>query len=240
MCVPVCVNVVDATERTETVSSEANRSKAIAYLGMARWRAAWAVAVAIVAAAAVVVGKECTNIPTQLSSHTVRAQLQANPGAPEWRLRELLVHDDHHLNPTDESAWMDLMPPPRGGLRRRPGAAAGEEEFDWAMLYRSLKGQQQGVSSKSSAAFLEEVPLQDVRLDDDDAVYGRAQRTNLEYLLLLDVDRLVWSFRTQAGLPAPGKPYGGWEGADVELRGHFVGTYRTNNLSPNQFSSAGE
>ncbi|GJM97982.1 hypothetical protein PR202_ga14952 [Eleusine coracana subsp. coracana] len=186
---------------------------------------AWAVAVVIVAmAAAVVVGKECTNVPTQLSSHTVRAQLQADPAAPEWRLRELFLQHDHgHLNPTDESAWMGLMPPPT------TAAASSEEfQFDWAMLYRSLKGQHQqqlGVASAAGQAFLEEVSLQDVRLDEDDAVYGRAQRTNLEYLLLLDVDRLVWSFRTQAGLPAPGNPYGGWERADVELRGHFVGHY---------------
>ncbi|TVU08162.1 hypothetical protein EJB05_41553 [Eragrostis curvula] len=197
---------------------------------MARRRAAWAVAVAVVmAAAAVVRAKECTNSPTALSSHTVRARLQAEPGgATEWRLRELVHHDHDHLNPTDESAWMDLMPPPRG-LRAGAGSAAAEK-FDWAMLYRSLKGQSLVGSASASAAgnagpFLEEVSLHDVRLDDDDAVYGRAQRTNLEYLLLLDVDSLVWSFRTQAGLPAPGKPYGGWERPDIELRGHFVGHY---------------
>lgn len=71
--------------------------------------------------------------------------------------------------------------------------------------------------------FLSEVSLHDVQLATD-SVYGRAQQTNLEYLLLLDVDRLVWNFRKQAGLASPGTPYGGWEGANVELRGHFVGT----------------
>ncbi|KAG2607229.1 hypothetical protein PVAP13_4NG182000 [Panicum virgatum] len=191
--------------------------------------AAWAVAMVVVvaAAAAAASAKECTNIPTQLSSHTVRARLQASPGAAEWRLRELF-HD--HLNPTDEAAWMDLMPPPRGGMRAAAAAGEREEEFDWAVLYRSLKGQQLPGGGAAAAAaagpFLEEVSLHDVRLDPDgDAAYGRAQRTNLEYLLLLDPDRLVWSFRTQAGLPAPGEPYGGWEGPDVELRGHFVGHY---------------
>jgi len=191
--------------------------------------AAWAVAMVVVvaAAAAAASAKECTNIPTQLSSHTVRARLQASPGAAEWRLRELF-HD--HLNPTDEAAWMDLMPPPRGGMRAAAAAGEREEEFDWAVLYRSLKGQQLPGGGAAAAAaagpFLEEVSLHDVRLDPDgDAAYGRAQRTNLEYLLLLDPDRLVWSFRTQAGLPAPGEPYGGWEGPDVELRGHFVGKH---------------
>uniref|UniRef100_J3MFT4 Non-reducing end beta-L-arabinofuranosidase-like GH127 catalytic domain-containing protein n=1 Tax=Oryza brachyantha TaxID=4533 RepID=J3MFT4_ORYBR len=180
---------------------------------MARWRAA---ATVVWAFAVVAVAKECTNVPTQLSSHTVRARLQATPGAAEWRWREEF-HD--HLNPTDEAAWMDLLP-----LRTAfPSAAAGEE-FDWAMLYRSLRGAASG--DGYGGGFLEEVSLHDVRLDvDGDGVYGRAQQTNLEYLLLLDADRLVWSFRTQAGLPAPGKPYGGWEGPDVELRGHFVGHY---------------
>jgi hypothetical protein len=198
-------------------------------------RAAWAAAVMVLVAVAT--AKECTNQAT--TSHTVQARLQASP---EWRRRERPEdeppsHGHHHLNhPTDEAARMDLLPPP-------PRDAAGDgqrEEFDWAMLYRSLKGHQHlplpvgggdGVSFKSSAAatagpFLEDVSLHDVRLDPDgDAAFGRAQRTNLEYLLLLDVDRLVWSFRVQAVLPAAGEPYGGWEGPDIQLRGHFVGTY---------------
>ncbi|XP_062178542.1 uncharacterized protein LOC133883280 [Phragmites australis] len=184
-----------------------------------------AVVLEVLMVVVVATAKECTNVPTQLSSHTVRARLQAAPGAAEWRWRELF-HD--HLNPTDEAAWMDLMPP--HGLRAGAASAAAGEEFDWVMLYRSLKGQG-GVSASAASGsggagpFLEEVSLHEVRLDGDDAVYGRAQRTNLEYLLLLDVDKLVWSFRAQAGLPAPGTPYGGWEGPNVELRGHFVGHY---------------
>ena len=92
------------------------------------------------------------------------------------------------------------------------------------MLYRSLKGQLVGDAAAGAGPgpFLEEVSLHDVRLEPG-SLYWRAQQTNLEYLLLLDVDRLVWSFRKQAGLTAPGTPYGGWEGPDVQLRGHFVG-----------------
>ncbi|XP_037460171.1 uncharacterized protein LOC119331096 [Triticum dicoccoides] len=183
---------------------------------------ATAVALVLLLSCVAVVAKECTNVPTQLSSHTVRARLQSTPGAEEWRWRELF-HD--HLNPTDESAWMDLLPLAAAAA----GSAEATEEFDWAMLYRTLKG---GVGSSAaragappSSSFLVEASLHDVRLDPGDEVYGRAQQTNLEYLLLLDVDRLVWSFRRQAGLPAPGVPYGGWEGAVVELRGHFVGHY---------------
>jgi DUF1680 family protein len=42
---------------------------------------------------------------------------------------------------------------------------------------------------------------------------------------MLDVGSLVWNFRKTAGLPTPGKPYGGWEDPIEELRGHFVGHY---------------
>ncbi|RCV22382.1 hypothetical protein SETIT_4G216100v2 [Setaria italica] len=185
-------------------------------MAAAPWRGAWPAVVMVMGVAA----KECTNIPTELSSHTVRARLEAadDPGAPEWRLRELFRG---HLTSTDEAAWMDLMPP-CGGLRAAADDPVGaeEEEFDWAMLYRSLKGQQLLPGGGGGSR----VSLHDVRLDPDgDAAYGRAQRTNLEYLLLLDVDSLVWRFRAQAGLPAPGEPYGGWEAR--ELRGHFVGHY---------------
>uniref|UniRef100_M1B7U7 Uncharacterized protein n=1 Tax=Solanum tuberosum TaxID=4113 RepID=M1B7U7_SOLTU len=71
---------------------------------------------------------------------------------------------------------------------------------------------------------LNEVSLHDVRLESN-SMYGVAQQTNLEYLLMLDVDRLVWSFMKTAGLEIRGKPYGGWEKPEMEVRGHFVGHY---------------
>ncbi|GLU19378.1 hypothetical protein SLE2022_356330 [Rubroshorea leprosula] len=77
---------------------------------------------------------------------------------------------------------------------------------------------------KLAGNFLKEVSLHDVRLDPT-SFHWQAQQTNLQYLLMLDVERLVWSFRKTAGLPTPGDAYGGWEAPDVELRGHFVGHY---------------
>ena len=49
-----------------------------------------------------------------------------------------------------------------------------------------------------------------------------------QYLLSLDPDRLLHTFRLNAGLPSSAKPLGGWEEPKCELRGHFVGHY----LSP--------
>jgi DUF1680 family protein len=48
---------------------------------------------------------------------------------------------------------------------------------------------------------------------------------NRQYLLSLDVDRLLHVFRVNAGIPSTAKPLGGWESPDCELRGHFVGHY---------------
>ncbi|XP_020109223.1 uncharacterized protein LOC109724716 [Ananas comosus] len=160
-----------------------------------------------------VCAKECTNTPTQLSSHSVRYQLTTTTDE-HWK-SEMLSH--YHLTPTDESTWMDLMP------RKLLNKEAPVGELDWLMLYRSIKSSG-AIDSWQGGNFLSEVSLNDVRIDPD-SIYGRAQQTNLEYLLSLDVDRLVHNFRNQSGLPAPGKPYGGWEAADVELRGHFVGHY---------------
>ncbi|KAL6888835.1 hypothetical protein ACP4OV_009861 [Aristida adscensionis] len=187
-------------------------------------------AVVFLAAAAVggVQGKACTNAFPGLTTHTERAaaQLRSSPALREpvhrgHRHGDGDEHEHNHLTPTDESAWMSLMP--RRALRR-------EEEFDWLMLYRKLRGGGGGGGEEArpgAAApwpFLSEASLHDVRLEPG-TLYWRAQQTNLEYLLLLDADRLVWSFRKQAGLAAPGTPYGGWEGPDVQLRGHFVGHY---------------
>ncbi|KAL6604525.1 hypothetical protein ACP70R_042952 [Stipagrostis hirtigluma subsp. patula] len=194
---------------------------------MARTRGVGAAALGIVvvltAAAAFrgAEGKACTNAFTGLASHTERAaaQLRSAPALPEPVHRGHNHGDGHdheqHLTPTDESTWMSLLP--RRALRR-------EEAFDWLMLYRKLRGGAGEPGTGAAGAFLSEASLHDVRLEPG-TLYWRAQQTNLEYLLLLDVDRLVYNFHTQAGLTAPGTPYGGWEGPDVQLRGHFVGHY---------------
>jgi len=75
---------------------------------------------------------------------------------------------------------------------------------------------------------LQPFPLTQVRLlDGPCGPCKTAQEANRRYLHMLDFDRLLHSFRTNAGLPAPGKPLGGWEGPKVEVRGHFIGHYLT-------------
>lgn len=158
-------------------------------------------------------GKECTNGLPELASHSLRYRLGISKDEV-WKA-DMLSH--YHLTPSDDSAWMGLLP-----RRLLPGEEVQKEEFDWAMLYRKIKNPD-GVNVRPEGEnFLNEISLHDVRLDPD-SIHGHAQQTNLEYLLMLDTDNLVWSFRKQAGLPTPGKPYGGWEAPDVELRGHFVG-----------------
>ena len=52
-----------------------------------------------------------------------------------------------------------------------------------------------------------------------------ALEANRKYLRMLDADRMLYAFRKNAGLPAVGKPLGGWEAPDCEVRGHFVGHF---------------
>ena len=66
-------------------------------------------------------------------------------------------------------------------------------------------------------------PLSAVRLLD--GPFKHAQDLDRDYLLSLDVDRLLHTFRLNAGLPSDAKPYGGWEEPKSEVRGHFVGHY---------------
>ncbi len=60
-----------------------------------------------------------------------------------------------------------------------------------------------------------------------DGPFREAQQRDLAYLLRLDPDRLLHTFRLNAGLPTSAKPYGGWEAPGVELRGHSLGHYLT-------------
>jgi uncharacterized protein len=69
----------------------------------------------------------------------------------------------------------------------------------------------------------ETFPLRDVRILD--GPFRDAQQRDLAYLMSLDPDRLLHTFRLNAGLPTSAKPYGGWEAPTVELRGHSLGHY---------------
>ena len=48
---------------------------------------------------------------------------------------------------------------------------------------------------------------------------------NRRFLMAQDPDRLLHTFRLNAGLPSTGEPLGGWEAPVNELRGHYTGHY---------------
>ncbi len=58
-----------------------------------------------------------------------------------------------------------------------------------------------------------------------DGPFREAMLRDEKYLLSLDADRLLHTFRLNVGLPSNAKPYGGWEAPNVELRGHSMGHY---------------
>jgi hypothetical protein len=64
--------------------------------------------------------------------------------------------------------------------------------------------------------------LSAVRLDESD--FARAQNTDLEYILALDVDRLLAPFLREAGMPERSRAYGNWEssGLDGHIGGHYL------------------
>ena len=65
--------------------------------------------------------------------------------------------------------------------------------------------------------------LKDVRLLE--GPFQQAMDLDRQYLLSLDLDRLLHNFRGTAHLPSSAQPLGGWEAPNCELRGHFVGHY---------------
>ncbi|HWR36226.1 MAG TPA: beta-L-arabinofuranosidase domain-containing protein [Clostridia bacterium] len=64
-------------------------------------------------------------------------------------------------------------------------------------------------------------PMKQVRLLD--GPFKQHMEANRRYLHALPVDRLVHTFKINAGLPSSAQPFGGWEAPTGELRGHFTG-----------------
>jgi DUF1680 family protein len=76
----------------------------------------------------------------------------------------------------------------------------------------------------------EPFPMRQVRLQPN-TVYADAHEWNRGYMSRLEADRLLYTFRANAGLPTgAAKPLGGWEQPEngqrsSELRGHFMGHF---------------
>ena len=66
-------------------------------------------------------------------------------------------------------------------------------------------------------------PLDRVRLHP--GPFLDALEVNRRFLLAQDENRLLHTFRLNAGLPSTAQPLGGWEAPENELRGHYLGHY---------------
>jgi len=78
------------------------------------------------------------------------------------------------------------------------------------------------LSAKSpSSTKLQPFPMTQVRLLP--GLLREQAEINQTYLDSLATDRLLHSFRVTSGIGSTATPYGGWEKADADLRGHFNG-----------------
>jgi uncharacterized protein len=64
-------------------------------------------------------------------------------------------------------------------------------------------------------------PMHQVRLGEGPCKL--AMEADRQYLRSLPPDRLLHTFRINAGIASPAQPLGGWEAPDCELRGHYAG-----------------
>jgi uncharacterized protein len=73
-----------------------------------------------------------------------------------------------------------------------------------------------GVAGRTAAYSLASVSLLD-------GPFRADQLRNLSYLLFLDADRMLHTFRLNYGVPSVAAPCGGWESPSIRVRGHTTG-----------------
>ena len=78
-----------------------------------------------------------------------------------------------------------------------------------------------GYVPDGTAGLARAFPLSAVRLRPSPFRANQARNTN--YLMFLDPDRMLHTFRHNYGLPSRAKPVGGWERPASEVRGHCTG-----------------
>src|SRR5205823_10904822 len=78
-----------------------------------------------------------------------------------------------------------------------------------------------GYAPDGTAGRAAALPLDAVQLLD--SPFRQNQARNLTYLLFLDPERMLRSFRLNYGEPTTAEPLGGWEKPDSQIRGHMTG-----------------
>lgn len=82
-----------------------------------------------------------------------------------------------------------------------------------------------GLASATYDDLISPFPLNEIKLTPG-SLYDKALNLNLDYILSLDVSRILHSFRLNAGLPSSAQPFtSSWEDPSCEVRGQFAGHY---------------
>lgn len=80
--------------------------------------------------------------------------------------------------------------------------------------------------SEVPAPMTSEFDLSDIRLDGTDTIFGQNMARDLEYLKIMDADRMLYNFRLTFGQDTKGvEPLTGWEDPTGLLRGHSTGHF---------------
>jgi uncharacterized protein len=112
----------------------------------------------------------------------------------------------------EQALVSDGIPPAAG-----PSAGSG---FPAAQA-RSAAPEPGGYAPNGTAGRATALPLGSVRLLDGPFRLNQARNTT--YLLFLDPERMLRSFRINYGEPTTAEPLGGWEKPDSQIRGHMTG-----------------
>lgn len=108
-----------------------------------------------------------------------------------------------------------LPPLPAESLR---GIRANVERIGGDPFTRPVEFHRADVAPK-----LKPFPLRDVRLGE--GPFRAMHQANAAYLKRLPPERLLHTFRLNAGIASSAAPLGGWEDPKGELRGHYLGHY---------------
>lgn len=118
-----------------------------------------------------------------------------------------------------ESAWLAGWQPASwwGGA----GTAAADPWPDGPAYVPGYPLGRSGYAPDGTAGATAAYPLASVRLLD--SPFRANQGRTKDYLLFLDPDRMLHTFRLNYRRPSAAPPVGGWEAPDMEVRGHTTG-----------------